>query len=157
MQDVTKGEGEAAEVHPGQVRFVRDNVVPTLTVTLGRVYDAGLALKSIIDQPRSLSQMANFRIAKLYETLLPFAQVVDKEKIALAQELGCEKVDEHNVSQGWQVPENKLEEYRTRLSKRCSETIVLTVRPLTLTMLGGDLPNGIEAREFAMLGEFVTE
>lgn len=126
--------------------------------TVGEIHDATMALAAIFNNPRNLPQTAKYRLSKMLSKIEAHGNRAEKRRYELVMELGQEKKDEKTErSLGWQVPPEKMEEYRTRLeAMRAEDAGEIDVDPITLASLG-DAPDGVEAHEFKMLGKLVVE
>jgi len=127
-----------------------------MKLTAGNVYDAYYALNGIVNTKRVLPQTAKYRLARLSGVLKKEYDLLEAERVNLVKELGEPVKDEAGHETGWQVPPAKMEEYGKRWSEYRNQVLEVPVEALYLTSLGDD-PNGIEAKEFEMLGALVIE
>ena len=124
--------------------------------TLGQWYDAGIALFEIVRRPRSLPQAAQYKIARIREQLLFITEHVDREKMKLVQKYG-EPNPQGNPTDWRLKPENK-EAFAAEITTVTQPYADIKVRRLKLSELGTPADNnGIEAREFELLGDLVVD
>jgi hypothetical protein len=127
-----------------------------MKLTAGNIYDAYYALNAIVNTKRVLPQTAKYRLARLYSALKKEYDLLETERVNLVKELGEPVKNEEGVETGWQVPPAKMEEYSKRWIEYRNQLLEVPVEPLYLSSLGDD-PNGIEAKEFEMLGALIIE
>ena len=127
-----------------------------MKLSSGNVYDAHYALEAIVNTKRVLPQTAKYRLARMHKTLNVEFAILEEERVKLVKELGEAVKNEEGQETGWQVPPTKMEEYSKRWTEFRAQVLDIAVEPIYLFALGND-PNGIETKEFEMLGDLVTE
>jgi len=127
-----------------------------MKLTTGNVYDAHFALRAIVNTKRVLPQIAKYRLARMAKAIASEFTHLEEVRVALVKELGAPVADDKGVETGWQVPTEKMEEYMKRWNEVRAQVIEVNVEPIYLFALGDD-PDGIETKEFDMLGDLVTD
>lgn len=124
--------------------------------TIGQWYDASIALYQIVARPRTLPMLAQYKIARMRKAIEHITEHVDSVKIQLVQELGEPMPNVEPTK--WQLkPENK-EVFAQRITQVTQMWTDIKIRPLGLSELGTPADNnGIDAREFELLGDLVID
>ena len=132
-----------------------------MKMSVDQIYEATNALVAIANKPRKICAMAKYKLARMHDVLEPFHEALEKERIALIQQHGCEQFADPEtklVPTGWTVPpgtENwKL--YDAKWTEVRQRTFEVTITPISLTMLGNDVA-GLEMSEFKQLSNLVVD
>ena len=152
LEEIVAANPDANENAAGQVQ-TRANGMKAKTI--GQWYDAGVALYQIVGRPRNLPMMAQYKLARMKEALKPVVEFVDAQKNQLVQELG-EPVPADNPTK-WQLKESNRQQFETRITEHLNVVQVLKIQPIRTSELGTAASNGIDAREFELLGDLVVD
>lgn len=125
-----------------------------MKIKAGEIYDAFLVLTAIINEKRDLPQKGKYRVARMHAALKPEAEVIAEQRNTIIKSMCEEQVDE-NGQPKWQVPPERMAEFREAWDKIASDEIEVNCQPIPLESLGE--VGSIEAHEYLTLGSLVTE
>ena len=123
--------------------------------TMGQWYDAGVALHQIVTRPRDLPQMAQFKLSRMRDALRETVEHVDRLKIHFIQELGA-PAPEGNPHK-WMLKEELRPEFERRMVAALEPVLGVKISRINVSELGNVARNGIEAREFELLGDLIVD
>jgi hypothetical protein len=128
--------------------------------TNGQVHEVCQGLNSIAENERVIPQMAKFKLARMYDTLKPIVEPIERRRQALIQQYGSKKQNPQNPMQEvwglWPTDETfpKYQEAWDAIGKEDAGEI--NIKPITMTMLGDD-PKGVAMNEMIWLGPLVVD
>ena len=132
-----------------------------MELTVERVCDAMNALVNIGQRRVNISTLAHWRLARLHDALKPHFEAAQQLQFSLVQKYGEEVFSdpEKTKSTGqWGIQPNSEnhKQYEAEWAEAKKQVVVVPVKPIPLGMFGDEL-NGIEMKEFALLGELIEE
>lgn len=132
-----------------------------MKLTAGQIADAMNAIMAIGNRPHTAIPMtAKYRLGRMHDTLLPlFCTIMDEQKnlvIKYGEEQFLDKEKTKSSGEwGIQDPE-KMKLYQKEWTEYRATEFEVHITPIPFEMLGNE-KNGLEVKEFVLLGPLVTE
>ena len=116
------------------------------------------AVVTIINEKRPLPQKGAYRLARLYDKLLPEYNTINARRIELIKPL-VPKDEAGEIMPGAEVPPEKIAEWQAVWADFAKEEIEVTVEavPLAQLVMGDDVPGSITVAELIQLGDLVKD
>ena len=134
-----------------------------MKLTAGRIYDAMNTMVNIANRGNvAIPQIAKYRLAKIHDRLVPHHEAIQKKLQELVQIHGEEQFEDEAKTKPtgqWGIRPNSPQQqaFNAEWDKvRAEEIDVPLVTPIPYEMLGNEM-RGLEMKEFALLGELITE
>lgn len=135
-----------------------------MKLTAGQIFDATLTLLNIMERGHiSIPQTAKYRIAKMHGRLEPIFKSIEAKQRELVQIYGEEVFEDPETKTKptgqWGIRPNteNHKKFTDEWNKvRAEEIEIPLLTPIPYESLGNEM-RGLEAKDFALLGELVTE
>lgn len=134
-----------------------------MKLTAGRIYDAMNTLVAVANRGNlALPQLAKYRLSKMHDRMLPHHESIQKKLQELVQLHGEEQFEdaEKTKSTGqWGIRPNSDQQKAFNAewdTVRAEEIDIPLLTPIPYEMLGNEM-RGLEMKDFALLGELITE
>lgn len=129
-----------------------------MKIQVAKLFDAFVTLVAVINEKRPLPQVAQYRLARMYEALRPEVAKLEEQRIALVREFGEDEIgDDGNATGDKKVTEHspRWSEFVAAWEPITREEIEVVVEPVALSALGSE--GHILATELLALGSLVKD